>query len=157
MNAIEAGKLLTIIGLADNRTVTPEAAKFWAEILYDVDYDDAVLAAKRHFRESTDYLQPAHISRLARLYAAARREQARTIKHEPQFDPDGTCEVCGVKERQHRMLFCDHMHPEPGASCSLCEKPWPDRALSNIIALSKARPASIEDLVSFRLRQRGEQ
>ena len=51
MNAIEAGKLLTIIGLADNRTVTPEAAKFWAEILYDVDYDDAGAIGRRYRRQ----------------------------------------------------------------------------------------------------------
>jgi hypothetical protein len=84
MNKLELSKLLTTFSLVDHRNVGPETVNAWYDVLGDLDVDFAYEAGVEHFRESTDYLQPAHIvagtKRLQQQNATDVREgQARGV------------------------------------------------------------------------------
>jgi pyruvate/2-oxoglutarate dehydrogenase complex dihydrolipoamide acyltransferase (E2) component len=63
VNLIETDQLLTIVQNLTGRKDPFDDATIivWQQILADLDYTDAVQAVAAHFRESTDYLLPAHI------------------------------------------------------------------------------------------------
>jgi hypothetical protein len=61
VNLTEADQLLTVIQNVDKRIIDDAAVVIWQNLLHDLDYDDCVSAAMRHFRASTEYLTPAHI------------------------------------------------------------------------------------------------
>lgn len=94
MNASEASKLLTIVGLVDNRVVMPEKAKLWAQLMPDISLTDAVAAVRLHFRTSTDYLMPNHIIVCARRIDEYRKHGGRVDRSyssygaEPVVRPD---------------------------------------------------------------------
>lgn len=68
MEEREAFQLLTLASARDGRTVSQAVARVWASDLERVSLDDAVAAIQTHYRESTDWLLPAHIVRnVARL------------------------------------------------------------------------------------------
>lgn len=93
MNREEAGKLLALIALGDNRQNTTELAIYWHDLLSDIRFDDAELAVAIHRRESTEWLQPAHIRRLVRA-ERARRINAANIVYEP-IDGETTSQFLG--------------------------------------------------------------
>lgn len=64
----EAFQLLTLASARDGRTVSASVARVWASDLSGIALPDAVAAVQQHFRESTDWLLPAHVVRnVARL------------------------------------------------------------------------------------------
>lgn len=66
MNLEETDQLLTLIQNVDKRRIDDATVLVWHEILGDLPFADCVVAVTNHFRESTDYLMPAHIVRGAR-------------------------------------------------------------------------------------------
>lgn len=82
MNLQDANKLLTAIAVGDNRKVDDVAIAYWAGLLYDIRLADALQAVAVHRRESTEWLQPAHIVRLVRA-ERTRRIDAANIVYEP--------------------------------------------------------------------------
>jgi len=82
MNKFEANRLLAAIALGDNRTTDDTAVAYWAGLLYDIRLEDALNAVVVHRRESTEWLQPAHIIRLVRA-ERARRIDAANLVYEP--------------------------------------------------------------------------
>lgn len=78
MNKAEVAKLLTVASTIDNRKVEPETVEGWFLILSDLDYGVALESMRVHFRESTDYLMPAHIRRnVGRVLDARERDMRR--------------------------------------------------------------------------------
>lgn len=77
MNLVETDQLLTVIQNITGRKEPADDAMviIWQEILADLDYADCVKAVAAHFRESTDYLLPAHIVAGVRAIRNARAEQ----------------------------------------------------------------------------------
>lgn len=74
MNEPEAFQLLTLASARDGRKVSQAVARVWADDLAYIPLDLAAEAARNHFRESSDWLMPAHITRgVARI----RRERER--------------------------------------------------------------------------------
>lgn len=61
MNQLETSQLLAAISLVDNRTVLEETVVEWHRIIGHINADVARRAMELHFRESTEYLRPAHI------------------------------------------------------------------------------------------------
>lgn len=57
----EAFQLLTLASARDGRQVSQAVARVWADDLADVSLEEAVVAARDHYRESTVWLMPAHI------------------------------------------------------------------------------------------------
>lgn len=89
MNEPEAFQLLTLASARDGRKVSPSVAKVWAGDLSDIDLDEAVEAARMHYRESTEWLMPRHVIACTRRVREARaREQRRTREIEPRVFSD---------------------------------------------------------------------
>lgn len=82
MNREEAAQLLGLIALGDNRQISHETVAYWHGLLPDIRLDDATQAVAIHRRESTAYLQPAHIVELVRA-ERRRRIDAANIVYEP--------------------------------------------------------------------------
>lgn len=74
MTPREAAVLLTKLAAYDNRQPSEAAARAWAEVLIDVDLQEALDAVPEHFRQSTDWVMPAHILRIVEDH---RRERHR--------------------------------------------------------------------------------
>ena len=80
MDADEAGRLLGLMALADNRK-PPEDDEgqkamiaFWLGMVGDLTYADAAQAVQAHYRESREWIMPADIRRLV---AEIRQERLR--------------------------------------------------------------------------------
>jgi hypothetical protein len=72
MNIQETTDLLTRIQVIDNRRVEEATVLAWFELVGDLDHGVAVEATKLHFRESKEYLTPAHVrANVERMQAAA--------------------------------------------------------------------------------------
>ena len=72
MEEREAFQLLTLASARDGRTVSQATARVWASDLERVALVDAIQAAQLHYRESTDWLMPAHVIRNAKRAAETR-------------------------------------------------------------------------------------
>lgn len=77
MNHDEMVDLLSLISARDNRTVGRATVLAWLEDLDGIDFRDARRAVTQHYRESTDWLMPAHI-----------RDHVRAIREE-RLGPPG--------------------------------------------------------------------
>lgn len=108
MNTDELTMLLARIQVLDNRQVDQLTIEAWSPLLAHIPYADAVEAVNGHFSESTEYLQPAHIT--ARVRAKRRAELPATMSEEAppscadgahRWLSDGTCLYCTDRERDH--------------------------------------------------------
>ena len=61
MNIEETNQLLIRIQVIDNRQIGDSTVLAWHELVEDVDLATALEAVRLHFRESTQYLTPAHV------------------------------------------------------------------------------------------------
>lgn len=75
MQPSETAELLTYIAAFDRRTIGKADVLAWHEIIGHLELMDCKQAVTAHFRESTDYLMPAHVVRLARNIADTRRNR----------------------------------------------------------------------------------
>jgi len=83
MNIEETNRLLTVLQQIDKRIIDDPTVIVWQEVLHDLPLDDCVRAATVHYRESTEYLMPAHIVAGAR---AIQRERMRAERdHEREL------------------------------------------------------------------------
>jgi hypothetical protein len=80
MNLEQAGAVLAKAAAFDNRTIGDANLLAWHEILGDLDVDDCLDAISQHHRESTDYLMPAHVRRIALKLRKDRNEQQRQLE-----------------------------------------------------------------------------
>lgn len=103
MNAFEMKRLLAKISLGDNRQVDQLVIDDWMETIGHLDYPAAYEAVVAHRRDSTEYLQPAHIaqlvSRRAPQAAVTMSPEAPTscTRSAHRWLPDGTCMFCTEK------------------------------------------------------------
>lgn len=61
MTIEETATLLANIQLIDNRRVEEETIVAWHALVSDLDFRMSLEAARLHFRDSTEYLKPAHV------------------------------------------------------------------------------------------------
>lgn len=85
MNIEQAAFVLAKAAALDNRNQSDAAILAWHEVIGDLDYQDALQAVAVHRRESTEYLMPVHIRRIAEKLRSERQERE-------------------AKEQQHRQL-----------------------------------------------------
>lgn len=90
MNHAETHDLLTFVAAHDNRRFDDATVLAWQPIFADLPFADCRDAVTVHFRESTDYLMPAHIVRgardIERLRIRVERERL-AIEQAPVTDP----------------------------------------------------------------------
>jgi len=90
MNKSEAALILAAAAARDQRTVGEADVLAWHEDLADIDYPTAREALRRHYRDSTERIMPAHIRRLARAIRDERRPQHEVRALPSRFEPDMT-------------------------------------------------------------------
>lgn len=80
MDAIAANTLITRAGVTDPRSKPDtEKAKKWAELLWDVTFEEGLAALHEHQRESTETPRPAHILAIVRQHRR-RLERAERVQ-----------------------------------------------------------------------------
>ncbi|AYF29295.1 hypothetical protein CSH63_17850 [Micromonospora tulbaghiae] len=81
MNRSQVAAILALAAARDRRTVGEVDVRAWHEDIGDLDFDDARQAISAHFRQSTEYLMPVHVRRLA---TEIRRERHRVERETEQ-------------------------------------------------------------------------
>lgn len=61
MNAEQAGQVLAKCASYDRRKTGDAETIAWYQVLGDLAYDDCIAAVVAHYRETTDWIMPAHI------------------------------------------------------------------------------------------------
>lgn len=79
MNLDEASRVLAKAAGFDRRTVGQADVLAWQEALNDIPVDDALQAVTVHYRDTTDWLMPAHVRRHAATIDRDRRRAAREL------------------------------------------------------------------------------
>jgi hypothetical protein len=77
VNIDELKQVVAKIQLGDNRQVDRLVLLEWQENIGDLNFEDARMAVTIHRRESTEYLQPAHIRANAKRAKLRRERDAR--------------------------------------------------------------------------------
>ena len=116
MNRSEIALLLGLAAARDNRRVDEVMVAAWHEDLADLDFADAREALRRHYRESTERVMPAHIRQLVRAIRRERRGAPHEIRALPsRFEPDATRSV-RVREgvARCREVLASVMAPKEG-------------------------------------------
>jgi len=93
----DTARVLGACALYDNRTTGIADAAAWHAVIGDLDYDDAMEAVRRHYRDSTDRIMPAHVRRLVKEIRAERRKGEVVRALPGRYDP------ADDMERQVRM------------------------------------------------------
>jgi hypothetical protein len=92
MTPSEMAAFLGLAASVDNRIVTEETVTAWMDAIGDLDPRDCREALAAHRRESSEYLQPAHVATLVKRIRQARadehrRELARGRNTDAKFAP----------------------------------------------------------------------
>jgi hypothetical protein len=96
MTKAEVALLLAAAAGRDRRTIGETDVLAWHEDIGDLDYADAREALRQHYRETTEWVMPAHIRRLVRQIRDERRrlEQAHEVRALPgRFEDDVTRDI----------------------------------------------------------------
>lgn len=80
MTPTEAAALLAVAAGLDNRKPSAEAAESWAKALGNLPLADCREAVYAHYRESTEWLMPAHVSRRVRAMRTERLKLAGDVQ-----------------------------------------------------------------------------
>lgn len=77
MTPAECARLLAKVQAYDGRNVGKADIAAWFEALAGVPLDDALAAVALHFRDSTDWIMPAHVRRMVKTVRTERRRIER--------------------------------------------------------------------------------
>jgi hypothetical protein len=77
MNKLEISKLLTVVSTYDNRKIATETVEAWFLVLGDISFEEASEAIVMHFKDSTNWLLPAHIRTNVRIIRDRKEREAR--------------------------------------------------------------------------------
>lgn len=102
MTPADAAELLTLAAAFDRRTIGKADAIAWSDALAGLEPTDCAEAIRAHFRESTDYLMPAHVRQGVRKIRADRVRAADSSLLDPHdVDP---ADVNGYLEARRRRI-----------------------------------------------------
>ncbi|WP_018214748.1 hypothetical protein [Salinispora vitiensis] len=92
MTKAETALILAAAAARDLRTVGDADVLAWHEDLHDITYPEAREALRRHYRDSTDRIMPAHIRHHTRTIRDERRRQvAHQVRALPsRYEDDAT-------------------------------------------------------------------
>jgi len=109
MNKAEVAKLLTVASTIDNRKVEPETVEGWFMVLSDLDFGIALESMQLHFRESTQYLLPAHIRGNVRRVLDTREREARRNFWDTEVSKSIEARLAEPPQCQHGLLIAKCM------------------------------------------------
>lgn len=90
MNVNDTAKVLAKAAAFDRRTIGDSEILVWHEAIGDLPLGDCLNAVTAHYRESADWLTPAHIRQFAQAADHKRRGQQRAAQLATATTPDGT-------------------------------------------------------------------
>lgn len=86
MSPADAARVLAKAQAYDRRTVGQADVQAWYEALCDLDLNAVLAAVADHYRDSTDWLMPAHVRRLTRQAPSDRPLRAAIAEQSVAFD-----------------------------------------------------------------------
>lgn len=103
MNYAETAEVLGAIALYDARHVDEATIRAWHKMLHGFTLPDCLAAVEAHFRESTDYLLPAHIIRRVKSTRSRRLALAENpvLRYADEYDNDGKLQPDAQHKREH--------------------------------------------------------
>jgi hypothetical protein len=103
MNYAETTQVLAAIQIYDARHVDEATVKAWHKMLHEFTLPDCLAAVEAHFRESTDYLLPAHIIRRVKSMRSRRLALAEhpVLRYADEYDDDGKPLPDAQHKREH--------------------------------------------------------
>lgn len=103
MNYEETGEVLGAIALYDARNIDEAMIMAWHKMLHPYTLPDCLAAVEAHFRESTDYLLPAHIIRRVKSTRSRRLALAENpvLRYADEYDSDGNLQPDAQHNREH--------------------------------------------------------
>lgn len=103
MNMTETSKVLAAIQIYDARHVDEATVKAWHKMLHRFTLPDCLAAVEAHFRESTDYLLPAHVIRRVKSMRSRRLDLAEhpVLRYVDEYDDDGNLLPDAKGKREH--------------------------------------------------------
>lgn len=93
MEPIDVSRILAKAAAYDRRTVGKADTLAWHEALSDLDLDACLDAVAAHYRQSTEWLMPAHVRRLV---DEARRKAAITAEANAAYERSKVLELTAV-------------------------------------------------------------
>ena len=88
MNATEAGKLVALMALYDNRKVSDPDIVAWLKVVGDLQYGDCESAVVAHYQETRERIMPADIRQRVRVIRAKRLDRAEVPAPPPELVDD---------------------------------------------------------------------
>lgn len=123
MRLSEAGDLLALISSHDNRHVNEEVSAAWYDLLNPYTLAEAKYAVKKHFFESTEYLQVAHVVRIIKAERRARLARVGTIVASRADMLDAGSELRTTKELS-KAVASGALTPEQYEDYQRGQTPW---------------------------------
>lgn len=86
----DVARLLGTCALYDYRETSRHDAVAWYAVIGDLDFEEASEAVRRHYRDSTDRIMPAHLRRIVRQIRDEHRASApaRALPSPFEHDPE---------------------------------------------------------------------
>lgn len=146
MDVVGAAKVLAVAAAIDGRKPSDEASKVWAAILYDVRVADAEDAVLMHYRESADFIRPAHVVAMVKRMRIKRWEEHGAIDTAaaPPAELDDSPRKAIEWTRLYRMSIGGGATREQAARYACTQLGVPYRAE---IAASPAQQAKVRALI----------
>lgn len=91
MTPDEFENVLKYIAAADKRTFGKADLAVWGDVIGDLRFDDVMAAVRQHYRDSTDWLKPAHVRQAVR-----KARQDRSGRAVPAAPPAEVTDKPGV-------------------------------------------------------------
>lgn len=123
MRLSEAGDLLALISAYDNRNFNAETSAAWFDLLGPYTLAEAKHAVKKHFFESTEYLQPAHVVRIIKAERKTRLARVGTIVASRADMTDTAAELRTTKELS-KAVASGQLSPEQYEDYQQGQTPW---------------------------------
>ena len=137
MTPAAAADLLALAAAFDRRTIGKADAVAWADALHDLAPADCAEAIRAHFRDSTDYLMPAHVRQGVKRIRADRIRSANSAIFEPDdANPDDVAAyLAAIRDRRQAVADGQTITPVPLAPAD------PERVQKLLRDTAKALPA----------------
>jgi hypothetical protein len=118
MTPADAAELLALAAAFDRRKIGKADAIAWADALADLGQADCAEAIRAHFRDSTDYLMPAHVRRGVKALRADRiRAASSGLLEPPNVNPnDVVTYLAEGRARRRALASGQQLADEPAAS-----------------------------------------
>lgn len=125
MRLSEAGEVMELISIYDNRRVTTEVSTAWYDLIYPYTLDEAKYAVKKHYNESNEWLMPAHIVRIIKAERKARLSKLGPINPNRADMTDTATELATARELTHA-IASGALTPEQYDDYLRGGTPWAD-------------------------------